>query len=116
MTRSTMADGRDRLDDWLRQRLAATLEDAARIPRRRLPFPSGAADRDRHARRNGFVAGALTTAVVFGIIWAGVSLGPLHGTHATVPGPAATPSSTVGRVLSTTRLPDAAFTLASGSG
>ena len=114
-----MPDPRDPLDDrWLRQRLAATLDDAGRIPRRRLPFPSAAADRDRQARRSGFLAGALTTALVLGIAWAGVTLGTQRASRGTTPpqAPASTPSPSAGRIVSSTDLPDPAYGLVVADG
>lgn len=116
-----MPDPRDPHDDpWLRQRLAATLDDAGRIPRRRLPFPTAAADYDRRARRSGFLAGALTTALVLGIAWAGVTLGTQRSAHdgggAAQPPAATTPSPSAGRVVSTTRLPDPGYNVTAADG
>jgi len=104
-----MADGMDGLDRWLRQRLAATLDDAARAPRRRLLLP-GATTRGSHPRRDGFVAGVATTAVLFGVLWAAVAV----GLHRSSPGPAE--PSRAGRVVSSVAIPDPAYAVAAGEG
>ncbi len=104
-----MSDSRDGFERWLRQRLAETVADAGRMPRRRLLLP-GAAAVPRHPRRNGFVAGVLTTAALFGLLWAVTSVG-LHRGSA----PAA-PQSPAGRVLSSVTVPDPVFTIAAGEG
>ncbi len=104
-----MSEPPDRFDRWLRQRLAETVADAGRMPRRRLLLP-GAAAAPGHPRRNGFVAGVLTTAALFGLLWAVASIG-LHRSSA----PAA-PQSAAGRVLSSVAGPDPAFTIAAGEG
>ena len=104
-----MADGMDGFDRWLRQRLAATLDDAARVPRRRLLLP-GAAASGRHPRRDGFLAGVATTAVFFGVLWAAVNAGLHHGRS--VP---AQPNA-AGRVVSSVSVPDAVFSIAAAEG
>ena len=107
-----MADGMDGFDRWLRQQLSATLDDAAGAPRRRLPLPGAPAARRAHPRRDGFLAGALTTAVVFGVLWAGTSLAGRHG----APSPSGQAATAAGGVLATVPLPDPAFTIAAGEG
>jgi streptogramin lyase len=104
-----MSDGMDGFDRWLRQRLAATVADAGRAPRRRLPLP-GATATPSHPRRDGFVAGVLTTAVLFGLLWAATTV-RLH--RSTAP---AMPQSAAGRVLSSVTVPDPVFTVAAGEG
>jgi len=105
-----MADGMDRFDGWLRQRLAETVEDAAAAPRRRLVLPGTVERRRGHPRLQGFVAGLVTAALLFAIVWTALNGGLRRAA------PANPPSQKAGRVLGTTALPDPAFNVAAGDG
>jgi streptogramin lyase len=104
-----MPERMDGFERWLQQRLAATVEDAARVPRRRLLLP-GATARGAHPRRDGFLAGMATAAVLFGVVWAGIDVGLHRNSHS------AAPSKNAGRIVSSVDVSDPVFAVAAGEG